>query len=295
MTTTAPMPKTNLAAKSALARLMAAENIAVEVDASAQTASFNVEERRLTLPLWDVEGDAYDMLVGHEVSHALYTPEGAASLEAACNAVDPKNYGVAKDYLNVVEDARIERLIKLDYPGLRRSFAAGYREFNARDLFGIKGKDVGGLGLIDRINLHYKIGWLLEVPFSDAELPLVQRVAETRSWDEVVSLTKEIYEFAKNQNSEENKSEPQNGEGEGAAPSGSDTEEADGQESEADGMGNEEGEEEGEGKSLTQEGEESEEEGENGKEEEADGAAGAAAAADSAAAAVPAAAAAVGP
>jgi len=260
------MPKTNLAAKSALARLMAAENIAVEVDASAQTACFNVEERRLTLPLWDVEGDAYDMLVGHEVSHALYTPEGAESLKKACDAIDPKNYGVAKDYLNVVEDARIERLIKVDYPGLRRSFAAGYREFNARDLFGIKGKDVGGLGLIDRINLHYKIGWLLEVPFSDAELPLVQRVAETRSWDEVVSLTKEIYEFAKNQNEngEENKPEPQDGEGEASAPSGSDTEEADGQESEADGMGNEEGDEEGEGKSLSDNGEETEEEGEKG-------------------------------
>lgn len=254
MTMTAPTPKTNLAAKSALARLMAAENIAVEVDASAPTASFNVEERTLTLPLWDVEGDAYDMLVGHEVSHALYTPEGAASLEAACKSIDPKNYGVAKDYLNVVEDARIERLIKLDYPGLRRSFAAGYREFNARDLFGLKGKTVGDLTLIDRINVHYKIGWLIEVPFSEAELPLVQRVAETRTWDEVVALTKEIYEFAKAQNKKSEENKPQDGgEGQPAPKSDEDGEE---QESDQDGIGTDEESEDGDEQSSSNGGDE---------------------------------------
>jgi hypothetical protein len=241
MTMTAPTPKTNLAAKSSLARLMAAENIAVEVDPSAPTASFNVEERRLVLPLWDIDGDAYDMLVGHEVSHALYTPEGAASLEKACAEIDPKNYGVAKDYLNVVEDARIERLIKTDYPGLRRSFAAGYREFNARDLFGLKGKNVGDLTLIDRINVHYKIGWLIEVPFSNEELPLVRRVAETRSWDDVVSLTKEIYDYAKKEN-EKKEEEKEQGNQPQEAPAGEDTEE---QGEEQDG-GEEQGEEQGE-------------------------------------------------
>jgi hypothetical protein len=189
----------NLVAKSALARLMAAENITVNVDGKAPTAMFDVENRVLTLPLWEVDGDAYDMLVGHEVSHALHTPAGAESLLAACDAIDPKNRAVAKDYLNVVEDARIERLIKADYPGLRRSFATGYREFLKRDLFKIKDKlnELAKLPLIDRVNLHYKVGWLINVPFTDVELPIVRRVAETRSWAEVVALSKELYEFAK--------------------------------------------------------------------------------------------------
>lgn len=207
----------NLAAKSALARLMAAENITVNVDGKAPTAMFDVENRVLTLPLWEVDGEAYDMLVGHEVSHALHTPAGAASLFAACDAIDPKNRAVAKDYLNVVEDARIERLIKLDYPGLRRAFATGYREFMKRDLFKVNNKlnQLASMPLIDRVNLHYKIGWLVNVPFTDAELPLVRRVAETRSWDEVVALSKELYDLAKQQENEnKDKSPDENQDGE---------------------------------------------------------------------------------
>ena len=116
MKTETPIMKTNLLAKSALARLMAAENITVEIDAKAPTASFNMEERRLILPLWEVEGDSYDMLVGHEVSHALYTPAGREPLMTAIETVagGKKNFETAKQYLNIVEDARIERLIKVD-------------------------------------------------------------------------------------------------------------------------------------------------------------------------------------
>jgi len=222
----------NLAAKSALARLMAAENITVNVDGKAPTAMFDVENRVLTLPLWEVDGEAYDMLVGHEVSHALHTPAGATSLFAACDAIDPKNRAVAKDYLNVVEDARIERLIKLDYPGLRRAFATGYREFMKRDLFKVNGKlnQLASMPLIDRVNLHYKIGWLVNVPFTDAELPLVRRVAETRSWDEVVALSKELYDLAKKQESENKDKNPdQNQDGEGEQ--GDESETSEGEES----------------------------------------------------------------
>lgn len=287
MTMTAP--KTNLAAKSVLARLMAAEDIAVEVDPTAPTAYFNVEERRLVLPLWDVEGDAYDMLVGHEVSHALYTPEGAASLEAACKRIDPKNLEVAKAYINVVEDARIERMIKVDYPGLRRSFAAGYREFHARDLFGIKGKAVTDLALIDRVNLQYKIGWLIEVPFTAEELPLVQRVADTRTWDEVVELSKELYEFAKKQkrdgdegdrtNTDSGKGKsrkPQDGdEGDASVPTNDTDDDGTESDSETDGLSNgdegDEGEAEG-GKSLNGDDTEGDEaEGDGGGDAEGEG------------------------
>ena len=207
-TLTAPTPVPNAAAKSQLARLMATENITVEFEAKAQTASFNMESRVLILPVWkDLADDALDMLIGHEVSHALHTPAGAKPLMDACNAIDPKNPMVAKDYLNVVEDARIERMIKARFPGLKRSFAEGYRDLLKRDLFGLKKiGNVADLPLIDRINLQYKIGWLIEVPFSSAELPLAQRVATTITWDDVVALSKEIYEYAKqNQKQDPNK------------------------------------------------------------------------------------------
>jgi len=205
---------------------MATENITVEFEAKAQTASFNMESRVLILPVWkDLADDALDMLIGHEVSHALHTPAGAKPLTDACNAIDSKNPMVAKDYLNVVEDARIERMIKARFPGLKRSFAEGYRDLMKRDLFGLKKIDkIADLPLIDRINLQYKIGWLIEVPFSATELPLAQRVATTITWDDVVALSKEIYDLAKQQQKDQDKKDGDSDQGEGeegASASGS--------------------------------------------------------------------------
>ena len=57
--------------KGNLARLLATENLIVE-HRKVATASFDVERRVLTLPNWDrASSTVYDMLVGHEVGHAL--------------------------------------------------------------------------------------------------------------------------------------------------------------------------------------------------------------------------------
>ena len=60
--------------KGNLARLLATENLVVE-HRNVPTAQFDVERRVLTLPNWDkASNTVYDMLVGHEVGHALFTP-----------------------------------------------------------------------------------------------------------------------------------------------------------------------------------------------------------------------------
>ena len=61
--------------KDILARCMATEDIRVEHRADAPTAYFDTKNRVLGLPVWkDMDSSMYDMLVGHEVSHALHTP-----------------------------------------------------------------------------------------------------------------------------------------------------------------------------------------------------------------------------
>ena len=188
------------AAKDRLARLMATENITVEHDPRAQTAMFNVETRTLVMPVWrDMPVETGDMLIAHEVSHALHTPVGRAALEAALKRIDPKRPMAAKDYLNVTEDVRIERLMKARFPGTRADFAAGYRWMMQRDLFGIRGKDLKTLALIDRANLQYKIGWLVTIPFTAEELPLVQKVAEAVTFDDAVEAAKALYDLAREQ------------------------------------------------------------------------------------------------
>ena len=68
------MINTNDTTISAFARLLATENIVVRHSNDAHTASFDMVERILTLPRWKGMTPAlYDMLVGHEVAHALWT------------------------------------------------------------------------------------------------------------------------------------------------------------------------------------------------------------------------------
>ena len=62
----------NLDSKSQLAKLLATENITVQHN-NVATASFDVANRVLTLPIFKIKNKhVYDMLVGHE-SHALWT------------------------------------------------------------------------------------------------------------------------------------------------------------------------------------------------------------------------------
>ena len=145
----------NVETKSQLARLMANENIKVE-HRQVRTASFHLEERILVCPIWkDMSGYMYDLLMGHEIGHALYTPE-----QGWHNSVEENKQNKAfKGFLNVIEDARIEKMVKRKYAGMARCFAAGYKELYERDLFGVKKlPDVNKLNLIDRINLHFKLG-----------------------------------------------------------------------------------------------------------------------------------------
>ena len=98
----------------------------------------------LCLPIWKTASETvYDLLVGHEVGHALYTPNEDFT-------------GAKKSFMNVLEDARIERMMKVTYPGLRKSFFEGYKELWDQDFFGVKDQDPQTLSLIDRINLYFK-------------------------------------------------------------------------------------------------------------------------------------------
>ena len=182
--------------KSMLAKLLASENITVE-HGNYQTASMDVKNRILRLPIWkEMSGSLYDLMVLHEVGHALYTPEDGWHESAS-----DKGSGY-KSFLNVVEDARIERKIKDKYPGGRKAFTEGYLDLIEKDFFGIKGVDLNTLNLIDRINLYFKGGFVHDIEFTEEELEFVEKVRNTMTWDDVVRVTNELYEYAKENESE---------------------------------------------------------------------------------------------
>src|SRR5210317_30869 len=176
--------------KDLLAKLLANENLTV-LQEPVKTASFDVKNRVLRLPQWkDLSEDMLDLFIGHEVGHALYTTSAFWSDEL-------KALKHFQGYLNVLEDVRIEKLIKRKYPGLRKPFRLGYDELREKDFFNLKTQDLNSLLLIDRINLFYKAGVKSGVKFTKEELEFVRRAEYTNTIEQVIQLAKEIYEYTK--------------------------------------------------------------------------------------------------
>jgi len=187
--------------KSLLAKLMATENLIVE-QRNVSTASFNVKDRVLTLPILDkdISAELYDLLVGHEVGHALWTDQ-----ELLLRGIDLK---IARSVLNVIEDVRIERKIKNKYPGIRTSFIKGYRELIAKDFFGTAGLDLNDLNYIDRVNLYSKGGANAGIKFIEVERDLLKEIESTETPDDVIVVAKKVMEYLKEEKEEKEKQNP---------------------------------------------------------------------------------------
>ena len=184
-----------------LAKLLAKENINVRIG-NYSTAFFDVKNRVLGLPMWNAENkQVSDLLVGHEVGHALYTPADAQ--DRFHEALPDAPFDIA----NIVEDVRIERLIQNNYPGLVYSFKEGYRHFIEKDFFKIKDTDISKLGFADRLNIRAKIGTQVHVPLSAIEEAVYARCLAAETFDEVLDICKTIYEMVKSEKSDK-KSKP---------------------------------------------------------------------------------------
>lgn len=177
--------------KDMLAKLLASENITV-VRANLKTASFDTVNRVLRLPQWqNLTPEVEEMLIGHEVGHALYTTNDYME--------ECQKDSTLMGYMNVIEDVRIERKIKQKYPGLRKTFNQAYRKLQAEDFFETTKRDLSTLLLIDRINLYFKAGFTCGVKFSKAEADFVKRANDCDSIHDVYNLAKELLTFTRSE------------------------------------------------------------------------------------------------
>ena len=189
--------------KSQLAKLLATEDLVVE-HKRVETACFNVHTRVLTLPMWEkASGSVYDMLVGHEVGHALYTPD----LDWI------KERKIPPQIVNVVEDVRIEKLMKRRYAGISKTFYRGYSELAEEDFFQIADENLDIMNLADKANLYFKIGSFVDINFDEKEQILITKIANTETFDDVLDVAEELYNFCKQEQKEQetNCSQNQNG------------------------------------------------------------------------------------
>ena len=181
---------------SIFARALATENLSFSFDPTAETASFDVKQRHLVMPVWKVSETVQTMLIAHEISHALWTPYEQS--EAILDAAEKQGYNkiLLQRIANVVEDVRIEKLMKDKYPGTRRDFFLGYKEIVDTDLFGFSKMDIPNATLVNRLNLHFKWGapGFMDVPFSADEQQFVDAIDSVQTFAEVYEVAMRLYD-----------------------------------------------------------------------------------------------------
>ena len=188
--------------KAKLAKLLAMEDLDIQ-HKQVKTAMFDVKNRILILPTWkDMPNDLYDLLVGHEVGHALYTPNNENQLKDLIKKS-------SKHCVNVVEDARIEKLIKNRYPGLVKSFYKGYKHLIAKDFFGLSQIDFDTINLLDKLNLYFKVPNAVVgvIEFDKTEQVFVDRIEKIKKFEELDSICVDICDYIKENRTEEEKEE----------------------------------------------------------------------------------------
>ena len=189
--------------KSQLARLLATEDLVVE-HKKVETACFNVHTRVLTLPLWErASSGLYDMLVGHEVGHALFTPDEDWLEE----------HKIPQQFVNIVEDARVEKLMKRKYAGLAKTFFNGYKELHEDDFFSISDEDVSTMNLADRTNLYFKVGNFIPLDFNVEEKEIIDLIAATETFADALVAAKQLYNYCKKEKQEKESQEDQGDQG----------------------------------------------------------------------------------
>ena len=204
--------------KSQLAKLLATEDLVVE-NKYVETAQFNVHTRVLTLPVWErASSQVYDMLVAHEVGHALYTPDSDWF----------KDRKISPQFVNIVEDVRIEKMMKRRYAGISKTFHRGYSELADEDFFCIENEDVNKMNLADKANLYFKIGNFVDIIFDSQERVLIQKISDAETFDDVLDVAEELYIYCKKQQEVKTKTDDlqvQGGQSEGEDQSETDSQE----------------------------------------------------------------------
>lgn len=195
------------------AKLLATENISV-IHTNVPTPCFDLKNRTLKLPDWKgVSKELYVMMIAHEVAHALHTPMDQWEKHIS---ESKSNKRILKDVINVVEDARIEKLIQIRYPGTKRAFLKGYEELLKKfDLFQFDSQSLKSRSLVDRINLYFKVTKYggPAVPFTQEEKLWILKIESCRSFQDVLDISQELYsDIEKNKEKKKNKSKPNNSE-----------------------------------------------------------------------------------
>lgn len=171
------------------ARLLAAENLDI-VRENITTAYIDIEKRVVHIPSYSsINAEIDELFFTHEISHALFTPKDSYPDEIR----QKENSALLAQILNIVEDARVEKLIKRKYPGLVPIHKQAYKDLTVAGFFGDFDETL--LNFLDKVNIKFKIG--TKFKFNEYEEKLIVNIATCETFEHVREVSYLIYEYLK--------------------------------------------------------------------------------------------------
>ena len=170
-----------------VANLLSQENISFDID-DIETAFFDPESRKITLPSYSFNTKSIivnERIVVHETGHALFTPKDLFTRHPEYNT----------DLVNIIEDVRIENLLKEKFSGVGKLMYEGFLKI--LELF----KEQTGIDcldeehssyLIDRINLYFKSNFYHLVLFKEEEQEVLSDLKALREVEDVYKIIDKI-------------------------------------------------------------------------------------------------------
>lgn len=185
--------------------LLAEENLTVRRSKKAKTASINTATRVITIPDFSTaDKDTFLMFGSHEVSHALHTPPNWSHSLLEQNM----HNGTLRMCFNVVEDIRIEKLIRNKFPGFAAIYVRAYAKMLNSNWFSLNHFD--RFNIADRINVKAKLGKNMPFELNSFDDGVYRYVSSCLTFDDVIEKSCFLYKLVvaeKNKRKEEKEEE----------------------------------------------------------------------------------------
>jgi hypothetical protein len=194
-----PRSKEDLAYLDKFFKIVAGRKGISIVRTNSDTAAWNPDTDIIYLPVFATnDKDIYLMMGSHEISHAKNTPKtfykehndkktGKKIVLSSGKEISRKLFGC----INIVEDIRIEKLIRQQFPGFVANYRNAYRKLLDYPSFAIY-KNLtqesweNDFTIADRINAKAKFGSNIPFPLNDKEYAVLKYCASAKSFDEVL-------------------------------------------------------------------------------------------------------------
>lgn len=166
----------------------------IEYSHNAKTGVYTPALNKVVLPMYITKDkDLYLLMGSHEISHVLHTPSDF--LENHDKGGDNIVHGIKLNSLlmnciNIVEDIRIERLIRNKFPGFVSVYERGYSKL-LKGIFNITDEIWTNSHIGDRINAKAKLGKLLKYELTTYEEGIYRYLRNTKDFNDV--LIKSVY------------------------------------------------------------------------------------------------------